>query len=64
MRLPKECRFPDTETELVVRKEGNRVILEPLGEWSDAFLATGGSCPDFERPRQQPLAEARDPFDA
>jgi len=62
VRLPKECRFPDTETEVVARKEGKRVILEPLEGWSEAFLETAGSCPDFERPEQPLLSEARDPF--
>ena len=28
VRLPKECRFPEDQTEVTVRREGRRVILE------------------------------------
>jgi predicted nucleic acid-binding protein len=37
------------------------VILEPLDEWPEAFLAALGSCPDFpEPPERTPLCEARE----
>jgi antitoxin VapB len=63
VRLPKEVRFEADQTEVRVRREGNRVILEPLDEWSEAFLAALGSCRDFpEPPERTPLAEARDRF--
>jgi antitoxin VapB len=63
VRLPKEVRFDEDQRELRVRREGNRVILEPLDEWPEAFLAVLGSCPDFpEPPARTPLHEARDRF--
>lgn len=61
VRLPKEVRFGEDQVEVRVRREGNRVILEPLDEWPAAFLDALGSCPDFpEPPRRTPLREARD----
>jgi antitoxin VapB len=63
VRLPKEVRFDEDQSELRVRREGNRVILEPLDEWPEAFLGALGSCADFpEPPRRTPLREARDRF--
>ncbi len=63
VRLPKEVRFDEGHTEVRVRREGNRVILEPLDEWPEAFLAALGSCPEFpEPPERTPLRRARDRF--
>ena len=63
VRLPKEVRFEEDQAEVRVRREGNRVILEPLDEWPEAFLAALGGCPDFpEPPKRTPLREARDRF--
>jgi antitoxin VapB len=63
VRLPKEVRFDEDQSELRVRREGNRVILEPLDEWPEPFLAALGSCQDFpEPPRRTRLREARDRF--
>ncbi|MEE9279659.1 MAG: type II toxin-antitoxin system VapB family antitoxin [Myxococcota bacterium] len=63
VRLPKELRFDEDQTEVRVRREGNRLILEPLDEWPDSFLAALGSCPDFpEPPKRTPLRKARDRF--
>jgi antitoxin VapB len=61
VRLPKEVRFDEDQAEVRVRREGTRVILEPVDEWPEAFLAALGSCPDFpEPPERTPLREARD----
>lgn len=61
VRLPKEVRFGEDQVEVRVRREGNRVILEPLDEWPEAFLDALESCPDFpEPPERTPLHEARD----
>jgi virulence-associated protein VagC len=38
VRLPKECRFT-AQREVLVRREGRRVILEAVDEWSDKFRA-------------------------
>jgi len=63
VRLPKEVRFEADQGEVRVRKEGSRVILEPLDEWPPAFLEALGSCRDFpEPPERTPLREARDRF--
>ena len=63
VRLPKEVRFEEGRGDLRVRKEGSRVILEPLDEWPAAFLEALGSCPDFpEPPERTPLREGRDRF--
>ena len=63
VRLPKEARFDEDLTEVRVRREGNRLILEPLDEWPEDFLATLGSCPEFpEPPERTPLGKARDRF--
>jgi antitoxin VapB len=63
VRLPRECRFPEGEVEVTVRREGRRVILEPVDEWSDAFLSTLGSVSgELPRPQQMPLSKLEDPF--
>ncbi len=63
VRLPKECRFPAGQKEVVVRQEGRRVVLEPPDEWPEAFRRCLGAWADeLERPRQQRLGEIKDPF--
>lgn len=63
VRLPKECRFPDDQSEVLVRQEGRRVILEPLDEWPPGFVEALGAWPEpIERPPQRAVAERRDPF--
>lgn len=63
VRLPKQVRFEEDQREVRVRREGSRVILEPLDEWPAGFLEALGSCPDFpEPPERSPLREARDRF--
>lgn len=62
VRLPKECRFED-QSEVIVRREGRRVIIEPVDEWSSEFLACLGQWDEpIERPEQVPVQDARDPF--
>jgi antitoxin VapB len=59
VRLPKECRFAG-EDEVVVRREGRRVILEPVDEWSEEFLSCLGSVEgEIPRPKQQELKGLR-----
>jgi virulence-associated protein VagC len=63
VRLPRECRFPEGQHEVLVRREGNRVILEPVDEWSEAFRSVLGAWTEpIERPKRQPLKKLRDPF--
>lgn len=64
VRLPKSVRFPASEREVVVRRSGRRVILEPADEWSPEFLAALNSWDEeIDRPEQQPLSKKRNPFD-
>ncbi len=57
VRLPKKYRF-EGQTEVVVRREGNRVILEPVERsWSQTFLELAGSLPDFPKAPKSPPPE-------
>ena len=63
VRLPKECRF-DNQDEILVRREGRRLILEPADEWSNSFRACLGAwTEDIPRPSHQGLRKLSDPFD-
>lgn len=63
VRLPKECRFPDGRREVLVRREGRRVILEPVDEWPEKFRACLGAWPQqIPRPKQPRIADLQDPF--
>lgn len=62
VRLPQSCRFPEDATEVVVRREGNRIILEPVDEWPDDFRDLIGAWTE-DIPRPPPLkTPKRDPF--
>jgi antitoxin VapB len=62
VRLPKACRFV-AQREVLVRREGRRVILEPVDEWSPQFRACLGAVSDeIPRPKQGKLAQLRNPF--
>ncbi len=62
VRLPKECRFA-ARGEVLVHREGRRVILEAADEWSDTFRACLGAWPGkIPRPKQERLRDVRDPF--
>ncbi len=63
VRLPKSCRFDDGMEEVRVRREGRRVILEPVEEWPQEFLDVLGAWPEeLERPQDIPLSRLRNPF--
>jgi len=63
IRLPKSCRFPDGLREVVARRVGRKVVLEPADEWTPQFLAVLGAWnEDIERPKPTPIAKKRDPF--
>ncbi len=63
VRLPKGCRFPDDQREVVVRREGSRVILEPVDAWPEEFLAClGGWRDEIERPVSLLGTELEDAF--
>lgn len=58
VRLPKEFRFEgDT---VLVRREGNAVILEPAEGWPQDYVASFAGIPDdFERPPQGKFEKRR-----
>jgi antitoxin VapB len=63
VRLPKDCRFPDDQSEVVVRKVGNQVVLEPVDAWPAEFLACLGAWEgEIPRPKDPPVRKMRDPF--
>ena len=63
VRLPQSFRFPDGATEVLVRRDGSRIILEPVDEWSDDFLSVLGAWDgDIPRPESDP-GSPRDPFE-
>ena len=60
VRLPRELRFAPDQREVVARKEGQRVVLEPVDEWSPRFRACLGAWSGpIARPTQ---TKPRDPF--
>ena len=62
MRLPKGYRFP-AQLEVQVRRDGRRVILEPVDEWSERFKACLGAWRgEIPRPKQTRVRDFRDPF--
>lgn len=64
VRLPKSCRFSDDQDEVLVRRVGKQIILEPADEWPVAFLECLGSWKeDIPRPPTRSLGGKKDPFD-
>jgi antitoxin VapB len=63
VRLPKAYRFDDDQDEVIVRRVGRQIILEPADEWPPAFLATLGAWnDDIPRPRAADLRKMKQPF--
>lgn len=63
VRLPRECRFPDDAGEVVVKRVGRRVVLEPIDELPETFLECLGTLSgDLPRPKRVPISKLRDPF--
>lgn len=57
LRLPRAYRFQG-QTEVLIRREGNRVVLEEArGAFSPRFLALAGSAKDFPYPPEPEAAE-------
>ncbi len=54
VRLPKEFRFKGTEVR--IRKQGEKVILEPMkkSNWPDGFWNIFAQDPQFETPEPLP----------
>ena len=65
VRLPKEFRFPAGVEEVVIRRQGDRIVLEPLEhqDWPEDFWkAFEGMSSYFERPQQ--VAQRREGLDS
>ena len=64
VRLPSSCRFPEDQDEVVVHREGRRVILEPVDQWPGTFLRCLGAWSEgIERPKAGRAGDLRDPFE-
>jgi antitoxin VapB len=64
VRLPADCRFPEDQREVSVKRIGRKIILEPLDEWPQSFLACLGAWGErIERPADAGIISQRDPFD-
>lgn len=64
VRLPREYRF-DGLTEVLIFRQGHRVILEPERRaWSAEFLDLAGAADDFPYPPDGAVAEPGPDFDA
>jgi antitoxin VapB len=63
VRLPKSCRFTGQD-ELVVRRVGRKVILEPADDWSPEFLACLGAWnEEIPRPQALSIATRKNPLE-
>ena len=68
-QLPLLAAFPARllalrQQEVVVRKVGRRVVLEPVDAWPQKFLACMGAWPEeLSRPKDAPIRSLRDPFE-
>ena len=63
VRLPREFRFPESQSEVMVRREGRRVVLEPVDEWSAELRACIGAWKEeIPRPVEDSDLDRRDPF--
>jgi len=65
VRLPADCRFPDDQREVSVKRIGRKVILEPLDDWPETFKACLGAWHGpIDRPSHENVGAQRDPFDS
>ncbi len=58
VRIPKDLAFPDGVKKLIVRRDGNKLILEPETSFWDDFFDRP-PCSDFPD-RDQPPHQERD----
>jgi antitoxin VapB len=65
VRLPKSCRFKEGQDQVIVRRVGKQVILEPADEWPPEFLACLGAWhDDIPKPPARKVGSRRNPFEA
>lgn len=59
VRLPKDVAFPAGVREVVIRRDGDRRVIQPAdAAWDDFFAAPGIDL----GPRDQPAAQEREGF--
>ena len=64
VRLPKSCRFSDDLDEVIVKRRGRQIILEPADEWPAEFLkCLGAWTEDIPRPPARAMGSRKVPFD-
>jgi antitoxin VapB len=64
VRLPADCRFPEDQREVSIKRVGRKVVLEPIDEWPEAFRACVGTWTEsIERPTDGDIGAQRDPFE-
>jgi antitoxin VapB len=62
VRIPKALAFPENVKDVIVRREGNRLVITPKdGFWDDFFNRP--PCPDFPDRAPQGEYEERESFD-
>ncbi len=60
VHLPKQFRFPASQAEALVSRDGRKIVLEPLSAWSDEFLACLGAWHEkIERPLRSRMGGVR-----
>jgi antitoxin VapB len=63
VRLPQELRFPESVTEVRVRKQGDALVLSPVRpDWSSFFALEVDVPEDFLAERQDSPPQSRDPL--
>ena len=64
VRLPADCRFPEGQREVSVKRIGRKVVLEPIDEWPEVFAQSLGTWREpIERPESDSVSAQRDPFE-
>jgi antitoxin VapB len=64
VRLPKSCRFDADQEEVLVRRVGKRIILEPADSWSEEFLSCLGAWQEeIPRPPRKAISRKKNPLD-
>ena len=62
VRIPKDFEFPESIKKVSIRKDGNSIVITPVGSfWEDFFSRP--PCPDFPDRAPQGEYEERESFD-
>jgi antitoxin VapB len=61
VRIPKDLEFPEGVKKVTIRKEGNRLVIAPAGDFWDSFFDRPPN-PDFPERFPQGEYEERESF--